>query len=396
MSTPLLIAACGALFFVGHLLEATFRRHRIPDVLPLIALGYLAGPVFKLIQPRGVTAVEQMFGHLALIVILFHGGLELPIGTLKAHAWSALRVAGVLLCLNTLAVAFLGHFLFGQPWGAGALLGLILAPLAATVAIPMLEHLPFSPAVSSLLTLESALGDVTTVVGVITLTQVLGGDGSLGTAPLHFAKALVGAAAVGLGAALSWSLILRRVQRQAKMTLATEAVLLVVAGGLEWAGLSGAIGALAFGVGLRNLDHLPASLVARWRLAPQGLSQTELDVLAEAVFVLKVFYFFYLGTLLRFRPAGSLLTGLLMCLVLLLIRQVFFRKAAPSGAPWEAALLGWMVPRGLASAVMASLPLDHHLPGGAWIHAVTITAIPFSILLTTLGVVLNRRKIPRP
>lgn len=397
MSTPLIIAACGALFFIGHLLEALFRKHRVPDVLPLIVLGYLAGPGFRLIEPRGVTAVEHVFGHLALIVILFHGGLELPLGTLKSHAWSALKVSGVLLLVNTLAVAGVAHLVFHQPWGLSLLLGLILSPLAATVAIPMLEHLPFSPATSSILTLESALGDVATVVLVITFTHVLGGDGTLGSAPFRFVGSLAGAAVAGLGAAVVWSLILRRVQRQAKTSFATEALLLVVAGGLEWAGLSGAIGALAFGIGLRNLDHLPAPLVARLNLAPQGLSQAELDVLAEAVFILKVFFFFYLGTLLRFERLESLMAGVLVCLVLLLIRQVFFRKAAPrSSEPWETGLLGWMIPKGLASAVLASLPAEHGLAGALWIREVAITAIPVSILLTALGVVINRRRIPRP
>ncbi len=397
MSTPLLIAACGALFFVGHLLEALFRRHRVPDVLPLIVLGFLAGPVFHLIRPQGVTEVEHVFGQVALIVILFHGGLDLPLGTLKVHAWSALRVSGVLLAVNTAAVGVVVHLVFGQPWGLSVLLGLILSPLAATVAIPMLEHLPFTTATSSILTLESALGDVVTVVGVITLTQVLGGDGRLDAAPFRLVGSLAGAALAGLVAAVVWSLILRWVQSRAKTAFATEAALLVVAGGLEWAGLSGAIGALAFGIGLRNLDHLPEPLVTGLGLAPQGLSQVELDILSEAVFILKVFFFFYLGSLLRFDRLDHLLAGLLACLVLLLIRQVFFRKAAPRASePWEAGLLGWMVPKGLASAVLASLPVERGLPGADWIHAVAITAIPVSILLTALGVMLNRRRIPHP
>ncbi|HEX9082080.1 MAG TPA: cation:proton antiporter [Holophagaceae bacterium] len=397
MPTSLIIAACGALFFIGHLLEAVFRKHRIPDVLPLICLGALVGPGFGFLEPRGVTAVEHVFGHLALIVILFHGGLELRVETLKAHAGAAFKVAAVLILANTLVVACLARVVFHQAWGTGFLLGVILSPLAATVAIPMLEHLPFTPATASILTLESALGDVVAVVGVITLSQVLGGDGSFGSAPFRFAGSLLGAAAVGLGAAVMWSLILRRIRRQAKTTFATEALLLVVAGGLEWAGLSGAIGALAFGIGLRNLDHLPAALVTKLHLDPQGLSQTEMDVLAEAVFILKVFFFFYLGTLLRFGRLDSVLAGILVCLVLLLIRQIFFRKAAPpASAPWEAGLLGWMVPKGLASAVLAGVPAEHGLAGALWIREVAITAIPVSILMTALGVWINRRRIPGP
>lgn len=396
MSTPLLIAACGALFFIGHLMEAVFRKYRIPDVLPLILLGYVIGPGFGLIEAKGVTALEHVFGHLALIVILFHGGMDLRLSTLRSHGWAALRVSWQMLAINTVAVALLVHWVFGQNWPLSFLLGLILSPLAATVAIPMLEHLPFSKSTSSILTLESAVGDVVTVVGVITLTRALSGGGNFASAPFRFVFALAGAAVVGLLAAVIWSLILRRVQRQAKMSFATEALLLVVAGGLEWAGLSGAIGALAFGIGLRNLDSLPAPLVERLKLAPQGLSQVELDVLSEAVFILKVFFFFYLGTLLRIERLEPILAGILIALVLLLIRQVYSRMAVPSvSIPWEAGLMGWMIPKGLASAVLASLPAERGIEGALWIREVAITVIPVSIVVTAIGVLINRKRIPR-
>ncbi len=396
MSTSLIIAACGALFFVGHLLEAVFRRYRVPDVLPLIVLGYLAGPAFKLIEAQGVTSLEHVFGHLALIIILFHGGMDLSLDTLRSQAGVALKVALLMMAINTAGVALLVHWVFVQSWAVSFLLGLILAPLAATVAIPMLEHLPFSKPTSSILTLESALGDVVTVVGVITLTRALSGLGHFGTAPFQFIASLVGAALVGLFMAVAWSAILRKVQRQAKTSFATEAMLLVVAGGLEWMGLSGAIGALAFGVGLKNLDHLPAPLVQRLRLVPRGLSKAELDVLSEAVFILKVFFFFYLGLLLRFERLETALAGGLLCLLLLLIRLIYFRRFAPlASVPWEAGLMGWMIPKGLASAVLASLPAERGIAGGLWLREVAITAIPISILLTALGMVVNRKRIPR-
>ncbi|MFN8011877.1 MAG: cation:proton antiporter [Holophagaceae bacterium] len=398
LSIPLVVAACGALFFLGHALEALFRRHRIPDVLPLIVVGYLVGPATGWIRPLGGTTIEHVFSHVALIIILFHGGLDLRLAAMKESALPALHVSLGGMGLNVLVVTALAHWTGAQTWQASILLGVALAPLAATVAIPLLEHLRLSPRTGAMLTLESALGDVVTVVGVLTLAGAFAGAGSgVGHAIGGFLSSLFAALVIGLAAALFWSLVLGRVQQLAKTSFATEALLLVVAGLTEWLGFSGAIGALAFGIGLRNLDHLlPPSLAKSLRLNPQGLTETENALLAEAVFILKLFFFVYLGTQIRLNDIRILGMGALVTLALVVIRQAFFhgqKALAPEAA--ERRLVAWLIPKGLATAVVASVPLEMGLPGGAWIRDVAYAVIPISILVTSLGVALLARK-PAP
>lgn len=396
VSIPLLVAACGALFFLGHALEALFRRHRIPDVLPLIVVGYLVGPLAGWIRPVGGTTVEHVFSHVALIIILFHGGLDLRLSAMRESALPALHVAFGGMAINVVVVTALAHWTGGQPWHASILLGVALAPLAATVAIPLLEHLHLSPRMGAILTLESALGDVVTVVGVLTLATAFAGAGhGVGPAIGGFLSSLFAALVIGLAAALVWSLVLGRVQQAAKTSFATEALLLVVAGVTEWLGFSGAIGALAFGIGLRNLDQLaPQALVQRLKLNPQGLTETENALLAEGVFILKLFFFVYLGTQIRLNEARILGMGALITLALIVIRQGFFH-AQQSLAPLEGerSLVAWLIPKGLATAVVASIPLEMGLPGGEWIRNVAYAVIPFSILATSLGVTILARKV---
>lgn len=401
MPIPLLIAACGALFFLGHALEGLFRRHRIPDVLPLILLGYLIGPVFGWIRPLGVSTVEHVFSHVALIIILFHGGLELRLSDMRESALPAVHLAFGAMALNVAVVAGIAHWVAGQAWSSAVLLGVALAPLAATVAIPLLEHLGFSSRTGAILTLESALGDVTAVVGVLALADAFAGSrGGVGHALGSFLSSLFAAIVVGLGASLLWSLVLGRVQQAAKTSFATEALLLVVAGLTEWLGFSGAIGALAFGIGLRNLDHLlPDALVLRLKVRPQSLTETESALLSEAVFILKLFFFVYLGTQVRLTELGILGIGALIVLALLAVRQGYLH-AQPSIAPQpqERKLVAWMIPKGLATAVVASVPLELGLQGGAWIRDVAYAVIPLSILVTSLGVALLAPGLdpPRP
>jgi len=396
MPIPLLVAACGALFFLGHVLEAVFRRHMIPDILPLILVGFVVGPVMGWVHPAGGTTMEHVFTQIALIIILFHGGLDLGLGTMKESALPAIRIAFGIMAMNILAVTCIAHWVGLQTWQGSILLGVALSPLAATVAIPLLEHLHLSPRMGTILTLESALGDVVTVVGVLALAGTFaGGSQGVGHALGGFLSSLFAALIIGLAAALSWSLVHARVQQLAKTTFASEALLLVVAGLTEWLGFSGAIGALAFGIGLRNLDHLlPETLVVRLHLNPQQLTDTENAVLAEAVFILKLFFFVYLGTQIRLNNLGTFGLGALFTLALLGIRQGFFHgQKALAPIPAERKLVAWLVPKGLATAVVAAVPLEMGLPSGEWIRDVAYSVIPLSILVTSLGVALLGRSL---
>lgn len=400
MPIPLLVAACGALFFMGHAFETLFRRHRIPDILPLILVGYVAGPLTGWVSPMGGTTVEHLFTQVALIIILFHGGLDLGLNAMKESALPAVQVAFGAMAANVLVVACLAHWVGGHPWPGSVLLGVALSPLAATVAIPLLEHLHLSPRMGAILTIESALGDVVTVVGVLALADTfVGARSGVGHAIGGFLSSLFAALLIGLLAALFWSTVLGRVQRISKTSFASEALLLVVAGITEWLGFSGAIGALAFGVGLRNLDQLlPQVLVARLKLNPQRLTENESALLAEAVFILKVFFFVYLGTQIRLNHLGTLGLGALITLALVLVRQGFFHsQKALAPLPRERNLVAWLIPKGLATAVVAAVPLEMGLAGGEWIRDVAYAVIPISILVTSIGVaILGRPEPPAP
>lgn len=394
MSISLAVAACGLLFFIGHGLEAIFKRYRIPDILPLIVLGYIAGPLAGWVQAEGVSAIEHLFGHVALIVILFHGGLDLKFDLIQKSALSALRLSMGLMAVNVATIAAIAHFAGGQPWPAGILLGVVLAPTAASVVIPMLEHLRLPKHLGSVITIESAIGDVFAVVGVITLTKViLGTGGGIGAAIGTFLSSFLVAAFMGVASAFLWSFVIPKLKAFQKMAFATEAMLLVVAGITEWLGYSGPISALAFGVGLKNLDRFAQLFPSASKWESQGLSQVESDLLHEAVFILKVFFFFYLGTLLHLNHLAIVGFALLVTVSLVVARLVYFKGVGTlSEEPKAMRLAAWLVPKGLASAVIAGVPMEAGIAGGVWIRDIAFAVIPLSILATTIGIVWTERR----
>ena len=74
-----MLLAAGVVIFLGVAGEAFFKKTGIPDVAFLMVLGVIIGPVFGIIQPEAVIQVVPYFAALALIIIMFDGGLNLDI-----------------------------------------------------------------------------------------------------------------------------------------------------------------------------------------------------------------------------------------------------------------------------------------------------------------------------
>ena len=76
-----------------------FAFTRIPDVVLLMALGVLLGPVLGLVPAAELDKATKLLGTLAIILALFEGGLELNLRDTLRHfpgilllAFSRLRV----------------------------------------------------------------------------------------------------------------------------------------------------------------------------------------------------------------------------------------------------------------------------------------------------------------
>ncbi|HZS96751.1 MAG TPA: cation:proton antiporter [Terriglobales bacterium] len=79
MSTALIFGLIGGLLVLAFLANRLSRLTRIPDVLMLMALGVVIGPGLHLADPTSLTGATNLLGALAIILVLFEGGLELKL-----------------------------------------------------------------------------------------------------------------------------------------------------------------------------------------------------------------------------------------------------------------------------------------------------------------------------
>ena len=115
------VLAFGLFVFVAHLLEVVFRRIRIPDILLLMLLGIIAGPVAGWVPIEELRLLGQFLGVATLVVILFESGLNLKASELLSGAKRAVPFA-LTTFIFTLAALIVGaKYLLDIPWATAVL-----------------------------------------------------------------------------------------------------------------------------------------------------------------------------------------------------------------------------------------------------------------------------------
>jgi cell volume regulation protein A len=139
-----------------------------------------------------------------------------------------------------------------------------------------------------------------------------------------------------------------------------------------------------FGVALANsrklgLERLP--FVRPGRVA--ALTAEDREINGEVTFLVKAFFFVYLGVSIPLGSAARNWVALLCVALVYLGRHLTVAFAAPTGtSAGDKAVMAVMAPKGLAAAVLGAVPLRLGLAGGEAIQGFTYLVVLFSIVAT--------------
>jgi NhaP-type Na+/H+ or K+/H+ antiporter len=360
----------------------------VPDVLYLILIGVILGPVLQVVSPQDFGKVGNIFTAIALVVILFEGGLELSFDQLRKSLRGTVLVTVVSYLLAFGAVYAGALWLMGLPPMLAAYMAAVLAAPAPTVMIPLARQLPLSQSSKTMLTLESPLGEAIGIVVALAVFQSLGLDAPhMGTIAGRLVASFIFALVIGGLGGFIWSVLLHRIRQLRFAIFTTPAFLLVLFGLTEFLGFSGPVSALTFGVVLANAGAQAMPwLSTRYNITPLQHNEIEKSFFGEIVFLIKTFFFVYLGLSVRLTDWWTTSTALSLAAGLVLARIVTIRLATRKNeTPREDALrLSMMIPKGTAAAVLASLPLQQGIPGGEQIQGVVYEVIVVSIIVTAV------------
>jgi NhaP-type Na+/H+ or K+/H+ antiporter len=393
-----IIAFVGILVFLAHLFSSIFSRTRIPDVLMLIIIGICVGPLLGLATPAMFGEVGPVFTTVTLIIILFEGGLALKLNMLRTALAGATLLALFSYLLTMFVVGAVALWLTDLEFLQAFMLGAIVGSTSEAVVIPLVRQLKVKEETQTLLSVESSINDVLSIVITMALVQAyIAGKFEIFTVSGDLIASFLVALVLGIVGALAWSILLNRIHVLKNAMFTTPAFVFVIYGLTESMGFSGAIAALAFGVTIGNIESIKIPIFKALTVRePAGLSETEKVFFSEVAFLLKTFFFIYLGMSLELISSSLIITAAILTGVAFILRmpavRISIRQAMPAK---DLSVMAVMVPKGLAAVVLASIPLQQGVTGGETIKNITYGIVLFSIVLTSF-LVLLMEKTPLP
>lgn len=368
---------------IGFLSNYLFERTRLPDMLFLITLGYVVGPLLRLFDPSIITLAPYL-AALALVFILFDGGMHMNIRQVLSESPRAILLAVLGFLLSSVVVTLFMTYLVGVPLLYGILFGSIFGGSSSIVVVSLAQKIKVSEKCSTILTLESAITDILcivvslAVIGIILTGQV---DYSIVTRDIA-AKFLIGAV-VGVILGLVWLISLKVVAKLSYSYMLTLAVVLFSYTASEYLGGSGALSSLLFGIVLGN-ERTIYEAFKRERSGEVAVDAGLRRFESEIAFLIRTFFFVFLGLIAMISDVWFLFLGVILSLLLLLVRFGAVALATfHSELRDERRIMGVVLTRGLAAAVLATLPLQYGLLySNVYINLAVIIIISTAVIAT--------------
>lgn len=114
---------------------------KLPDLIGMLLLGMLIGPAFLNLIPSHVLALSAPFRDVALIAILFIGGLGISLSQMRQIGRPTLLLSIVPALLEGFFIAWLTTLFLDFSFVQGAILGFIIASVSPSILIPSMANL---------------------------------------------------------------------------------------------------------------------------------------------------------------------------------------------------------------------------------------------------------------
>jgi len=392
-SAHVILLAAGVVIFLGVAGEAFFKKTGIPDVAFLMIFGVVIGPVLGIIQPEAVIQVVPYFAALALIIIMFDGGLNLDIKHIIKTAHFSVTLAILGFILSVVIITLATHFALGWLWLESILLGAIVGGSSSAIVFGLVRNIKISEEMKSMLSFESALTDILAMIAAFILFEaVLIGHFDLQTLQETLGRAIIVGLVLGFGVGIPWMYVstkLGNAQHAYMLTLGILFVLFFLANSF---GESGALTALVFGLMLGNKKQL--SRILRFKLPKIEIDDPTHN---QLTFLVRSFFFVFVGLMASFGQIEYVVFGILIT-VAVYVGRIFVGKITLTKrfSKLDRAVTNSMIPRGLAAAVLATYPITMGLPNAEAYPQIIFFIILSSVIITTIGLGKSKNIPPPP
>lgn len=351
-------------------------RFGVPVILVFLAVGMLAGSD----GPGGIyfddPVLAQALGAIALVIILFSGGLDTSWNSIRPVLGQGILLATLGVIFTALTLGAFAHLILGVSWLQGFLLGAIVSSTDAAAVFSILRSrgIALAGRIKPLLELESGSNDPMAVFLTIGLAQlaVQPGRSILTLAPLFLQQMLLGAL-IGILAGKAALLLINRLR------LGYDGLYPVLVLGAAF--LTYGTAALLGGSGFLAV-YLAGLVMARAEFVHKRSLLRFFDGLA---WLSQIAMFLVLGLLVfPSRLPAIILPGLALSFFLIFIARpvsVFLSLLPVRMRTNEKAFIAWVGLRGAVPIVLATYPRILGLEQSDLIFNVVFFVVITSVLL---------------
>lgn len=398
MSDGGLILATGALLALGVAATLAAGRLRVPGLVLFLLLGMAIGSDGLGLIDFDDVELARTIGVIAIVLILFEGGLSAGWGEIRPVLAPSLSLATVGTLVTAAITGLTATWLLDLSTLEGLLLGSIVATTDSAAIFSVLRNSGLKRRLARTLEAESGLNDPVAILLVIGFIEwIQQPDFGLADMAVLMARQLLIGGAIGLLVGALAVASFRRVRFASQGlypvgSIAAAAIAFGAADVLEGSGF------LAV--------YLAALMLGSVRVPAR---QTVADFHSGLAWVSQIVLFLTLGLLVFPSELGGVAAeGLLLAAVLMFVARpaaALLATRVGNFPPREALLLGWAGLRGAIPIVLATFPVIAGVDRTGFLFNVVFFVVLTSTLLQgatfeplarLLGVTTDEPALPRP
>ena len=363
------ITMLGIILILGFIGNYIFNRTQVPNIVWLLLFGLIVGFIFNIrnINSDLINYISNFFSSVAIVIILFDGGINIDLHQLFKGAPRGLLLTITGFCLSILAtmgimialsVSNVLNIDLQTSVIIGIILGTIIGGTSSPIVIPLASRLKnLQNKTKMILSIESILTDPLAIVVFLALFfMITSGEPDIGLGINRLVSTFSVGAVVGIAIGGVWLPIMHHIQKEQFSYVVTLAVAFLTYSLTEswWIG-AGAISCLMFGLMLGN----GKKILKMVNYNGKGFEMDDQNKQSHALisFVMRTFFFVFLGMMVTYQKVKIefIIIGIIILLALLGLRYIAVIISTLRGGfeRDDKQSMAVMMPRGLAAAILA-------------------------------------------
>ncbi|RLF99624.1 MAG: hypothetical protein DRN49_04100 [Thaumarchaeota archaeon] len=400
ISAALILGA--VILIIGIIADEIHSRFGIPDILMMIFLGSLFGPILKVIPRDPLMMIAPYLAAVTLAIVLFEGGINFPAQKGLTEAFRALLYAFIGVSFSVIIAVPFSFTVYSWSPLIGALLGAIVGGTSSAVVLSLMPRMNISQEAKNVLSLESIFTDAIVIVIAMLIMRLVTLPSqtiTIETVSREIMGCIMISLLVGFLLAVALSKIIATLQMKMYGDIFLLAIVILVYGITEQVGGSGALTVFVFALTIANIRQL----IPRMRVEAPSLAKRIKDKIpsfrpysrkfyTQIAFLMRTYFFAFLGMIFSIPSIHGFLAGLALtgCLILMRYLATLIITYKSNISSRDRIYMTLICGRGLAAAVLSSLLLTYGIAASPTIQDLVTQVIIYTTIISAISSYLSK------